>query len=624
VHVSTSPRAIGLPIAALCLLAALPARAVSVWTAPATEKIRPAAAARSAAASSMKAARNEFEAFQIAVTGAASGVRASATDLEGPGGFRVPLRLYREALIDVAWASALDGGTGPWPDALVPDVDEVAGERRNAFPFDVPSGQTRALWAEAFVPPAAPAGSYAGSVRVTWSGGEATVPVTLTVWPFTLPSTASLRTAFGFSYGAIPAEHGLGWGDAFAALRARYGAFALDHRISLSHVDDGYSDLSHYASLYGPSIDGAAATRLAGARMTAVELMGNAASWASDFRNRGWFERLFQYTCDEPPLTCAWADIPVRARTAKAADPALRTLVTTTIQEANAHGVTSSIDLLVPVINYLDDKPGSEFSGNQRAKYDAFLAASPLREVWGYQSCMSHGCGGTVNFGSPSYSDEYFTGWPTYMIDASAVRNRAMQWLAFRYRLAGELYYETTMAYGHDPWTDQWDFSGNGDGTLFYPGTPARIGGTTHVPIASLRLKLIREGMEDYEYLALLARAGAEAEARAVADALFPRAFETDVPAEALMAAREKLAARIVALAGPYAGNGAEPPATQPEFPPDAPPEAPPAGSPDPTPDEGSPAYVPVRGGCTSGGPSGTGAALALLVLAAALRARRR
>ena len=147
-------------------------------------------------------------------------------------------------------------------------------------------------------------------------------------------------------------------------------------------------------------------------------------------------------------------------------------------------------------------------------------------------------------------SDASFTGWPTYVIDASAVRNRAMQWLAFRYRLAGELYYETAMAYVHDAWTNQWDFSGNGDGTLFYPGTPAKIGGATHVPVASIRLKMIREGMEDYEYLKALSDAGDPGLAREIAKGLFPSASQTDVDPAKLMAARQQIAAHILQLTG--------------------------------------------------------------------------
>jgi MYXO-CTERM domain-containing protein len=584
------------------LLAPFSARAVSVWTATSAEKLRPSATARTAPSAHVSAARNEFEAVQIAITGQASNVSATATDLTGPGGTIAAPRLYREALLDLVNKSGLEGATGTWPDGLVPDVDEFFGEKRNAFPFAVPPGETRAIWAEVLVPGDATPGDYAGSVRVRWDGGEATVPLRLTVWPFTLPVVPSLRTAFGFSWGAIVSGHGIQVGDAFYRLRARYGAFALDHRITLSHIDDSSTSMDHFVSTYGPSIDGTAPTRLPGARMTAVELMGDASAWATTFRAHDWMDRLFQYTCDEPPLTCAWSDIPARAAVARAADPGFRTLVTTTVQEANANGVTSSIDVIVPLINFLDDKDGSQFAGDQRPKYDAFLAASPRREVWAYQSCMSHGCAGSVNFGNPGAQDYYYTGWPSYSIDATAVKNRAMQWLLFRYGLSGELYYETTQAYAQDAWTNQWAFGGNGDGTLFYPGTPAKIGGTTHVPVASMRLKIIRDGMEDYEYLALLARSGGEADAHAIADGLFPRAFETSATPEQLLAAREQVAQKIIALVAPgWTSGGA-------------------AGGSGSGSDTAPRPHASARG-CTVGGTAG---AVSLLALALLARRRRR
>ncbi len=590
-------------LAAAALSVPSAARPASAWIAVATEKIRPSAGARPTASAHVSAARNEFESFQIVVTGEAHGVRATTTSLGGPG--TIPtVRLYREALIVLANASAPDGGTGAFPDALVPDVDETYGETRNAFPFDVPAGESRAIWVDVFVPADAAPGEYSGSVHVTWSGGEATVPVALTVWPFTLPSTSTLRTAFGFGYSAIPNGHGLPWGDAFSQLRARYGAFALDHRISLAGIDDGRGpDLGHFSSLYGASIDGAEATLLRGARMTAVQLEGAASTWAPFFRGRGWLDRVFDYTCDEPPVGCAWSQIAPRAVATHAADPGLRTLVTTTLAEAQSHDLASSIDILAPVINFLDDKPESGSPGNRRPDYDAWLAGSARREVWAYQSCMSHGCGGT---------SAYFTGWPSYMIDASAVRNRAMQWLDFKYRLAGELYFDTALAYSHDPWSNQWDFSGNGDGTLFYPGTPARIGGSSHVPVASLRLKMIREGMEDFEYLALLASLGGEADARAIVDGLFPNAYSTEVPADALMAAREQVAARIIALQG---GGAAHPaPVASPDPAPVAPVDPAPAATADP---------ARSAGGCAASGPAGFASLLSLLAIALAARRRR-
>ena len=188
--------------------AAAPAHAAQVWTALASEKIRPSAPARALASASLAAARNEFEAFQIVVTGGATNVRATAGNLTGPGTLG-GVRLYREGLINLTQASALDGATGRWPDALVPAVDELTGQARNAFPFSVPAGESRAVWVELHVPADASPGAYAGEVRVTWDGGGATVPVSLTVWPFTLPSTASLKSAFGLSYGTLVAAHGV-------------------------------------------------------------------------------------------------------------------------------------------------------------------------------------------------------------------------------------------------------------------------------------------------------------------------------------------------------------------------------------------------------------------------------
>ena len=457
------------------------------------------------------------------------------------------------------------------------------------------------------MPPSAPAGTYQGSVRVTWAGGEATVPVSLRVWPFTLPSTASLKSAFGFSWGGIPAAHGLSAGDAFSRLRARYGELGLSHRISLSKVDVGVFTPEHMGQYFGAALDGTGPGDLAGAKLTAFELIGSANTWSPYFDARGWSDRLFQYTCDEPPLTCQWSDIPDRARAARAASPAIRTLVTTTIDEAQEKGVLGDIDILVPVVNFMHDRSG-RFAGNQRARYDDFLAGSPRRELWTYQSCMSHDCGGTVDFKNPTAWDQYYTGWPSYMIDASAVRNRAMQWIAFQLRVTGELYYETVMAYSHDPWNDQWDFSGNGDGTLFYPGTPAKIGGATHIPVASIRLKEIREGMEDHEYLKAVSDLGDPAFARGVADALFPKPWETEVAPAKLLEARARLAARIVELSGgtdPGTGPGTGP------------------GT-DPGTGPGSAPGTPVGAGCASGA-SGPGTAVALLGLAAlAIRRQRR
>src|SRR3954463_2062323 len=140
-------------------------------------------------------------------------------------------------------------------------------------------------------------------------------------------------------------------------------------------------------------------------------------------------------------------------------------------------------------------------------------------------------------------------GCPSYMIDAPATAARAMGALAFANDIAGELYFDVVYAYDHgDPWTSQWAFGGNGDGTLYYPGTPARIGGRHDVPVESLRVVQIARSLADHGDLTLCAQLGdpklARAEALAVAPS--PRGFSRDPRAYAQM--RERLAARIESL----------------------------------------------------------------------------
>jgi len=606
------------------LMGAIPsgARAGTVWTALASEKIRPSAPARAQSGAAIAAARNEFEAFQVVVTGPATRVSAEVTDFTGPGTIS-GVHLYREALIDLKQPSGTDGGTGAYPDALVPAVDDVVGEKRNAFPFDVAAGESRAIWVEVLVPADARPGSYGATVTIHAGEGDTSVPARLEVWDFALPSTASLKTSFAMTYGGVPRAHGVS-GEALTQLRQRYAQLALDHRISLSDLwDDGqldFGDWSHLDGAYGPFLDGSAPTRLPGARLTSLqsgapkENAQEHARWAEHFRSRGWFDQLFQYTCDEPPLTCAWSDILPRTQAAKQGDPAFRTLVTTDIDQATRNGVDGAIDLLVPVINFMEDRSEADGTagprGEARPRYDRFLASGPEKELWLYQSCMSHGCGGTVDIGNPSAADLYWTGWPTYAIDASAVRARSMEWLSFRYGATGELYYETTQAYyDRDPWVDQQQFSGNGDGTLFYPGTTGRIGGGSDIPVASIRLKMIREGMEDFEYLKLLSDLGGAGEARRIAQELFPHAWQADAAPEALMAAREAVARKILALSHKdVPPPGASVPAQSVEA----------ASGPD-----GEAVLAAASGGCGAGAGGGLGLLLVLPALLSMRRLRR-
>jgi len=583
-------------VAVLSLMAAT-ARAATVRVADGTTKIRPSDPLPPGASAAISAARNEYEGFQVVVrqgSAATASLKLSAYSwsrpVTGPNGATIPaanVRVFAEAMHNVTMASGPDGATGPWPDALIPDVDDVVGQKRNAFTkwWSVAPGRNGIIYVEVHVPDDAllPAGDYTSTLNLAFSDGSAAgVPVTLTVWDFRLPSTSSLPSAFGMSIDAVcRGMNGTTWCNGIADqtnAAIPFARFLLDHRISAAMVQSGPDGLGSACNLwadpptcdwwlwdqiYSPLLDGTdSSLHLKGAQLTTVKYewhstfgspaaMRQHRAWALHFREKGWFDRTFDYTCDEPPMTCAWSDVPKRAAIVHAADPGFRTMITTNLRDALANDPTflAEIDIMNPVLNHMSDKPGQPDLGNQRASYGPWTDGTGQRRLWWYQSCMSHGCGNATSTGS------YWKGWQAdYVIDASGVKNRAMEWLSYLFRMQGELYYDT-VGFFATAFTDQSGFGGTGDGNLLYPGTVANIGGTTGIPVASLRLKIIRDGMEDYEYLSLVAQAD-PAFADAVVRSVFPDPL-TYVPdgvprpsTARLLDARAQLAQRILQLKG--------------------------------------------------------------------------
>ena len=541
---------------AILLLCALPARAaVQVWVADESEKVRPSATPPpgSAARIRLAAAGGECTGAQI-VARSPEGVRglsAAAAPLRRGTGAAIQVALARVATISLLQPSGPEGSAGEWPDALVPVSDAIWNEPRHAFPVDVGPGRAQAIFAEACAPRGLP-GVYSGAVQVTWKTAKgvarATVPVELRVRGFDLPATPELTTAFGFSGYSAAKGHGRPPQDGRELTRL-YDTLALRRGITLfggtqdappfTAADDAVRiDWAAYDAEVSPFLDGTALP--SGARWTAVELREPARltrpqrrswrrAWVEHFREHGWLDRLFAYVQDEP-RPADFARVEERARELREDAPEIRRLVTTAWSEE-----LPSIDLWVPLLNCLDPGAPSCPRAAPRSSYP---------KLWWYQSCMSHGCGPL----RPRDRDA-FLGWPSYMIDAPATASRAMGWLAFANGISGELYFDVVYAYHEgDPWQSQWAFGGNGDGTLYYPGTPERIGGKHDVPVESLRIVQVQRGLQDHAYLTLCERLGdpavAQAEARVIAPSL--RGWARDPKAYA--AARERVATRIEAL----------------------------------------------------------------------------
>jgi uncharacterized protein (TIGR03382 family) len=556
------------PAWAVVLLFAAPAARAQMTVSAVREtlKIRPMDPVPAAQSSiSLSCAQNEFCAFQVEVSAGASAVTVngiSLGDLAGPGSATLAgasALVYREGFMDITTASNTAGATGEWPDPLIPNVDDFYQETRNAFPVTVPAGTNQPFWVEIHIPNPQTAGSYSGTATVTPSTGSAVLlTVNIQVRGFALPSTSSLPSAYGFGWdGPCQGSFG-GYGppncddQQLEALNALYFQDALNHRLSISAlvyappIADGGGSWTTFDTLYGPFLDGTALTgsdQLQGAQLTEIAFSAddnapaNFAAWASHFQANGWYGKLFDYTCDEPPNGCAWSDIPTIAAEAHAGDPNFRTLVTTDLANATTNNVLSSIDILVPIINYMYDE---NTGASTRASYDSFLS-QPNSFVWMYQSCEPSSSCSDGSVGTD-------IGYPTIFIDESAVTNRMMQWMDFEYQVGAELYYDTTYAMENgNAWQTQYEFGNNGDGSIWYPGTPAVIGGTDVIPIESFRMKMLREGMQDYEYLNLLVQLGDSAFAQAQLATVVTAANSFAASPTALEAARLAMATEIEA-----------------------------------------------------------------------------
>ena len=143
---------------------------------------------------------------------------------------------------------------------------------------------------------------------------------------------------------------------------------------------------------------------------------------------------------------------------------------------------------------------------------------------------------------------------PWWHIDYPLLHYRVPAWIAWRYRIRGLLYWGGMSFWSQveDPWTDPKTLDRrkgkkqplfNGEGTLVYPGRAVGYDGIA----PSLRLKALRDGIEDYEYLAILERLGLAEQAQKVVLPLAGTWFQWDSDPGAYEKARAVLAGMIVA-----------------------------------------------------------------------------
>lgn len=517
---------------------------VTVFVVGSLIRIRPRDPARPGSEARIKAARNESEAFQIIVRAgekALKGVTAEASDLKGEGGRVIDRRrisLFREHFVEVKVPSPKSKeGTGVYPDALLPlpEPGAKAPERPARFvggPFGVAPESNQPLWIEVSVPKDAAPGEYQGTVTINVPEEKPVkIPVFLTVWDFELPDVPSLRTNFGGLGRRLLSGHAGFKPDTtpYRALERRYAEAMAAHRICPpippylrpKTGPDGAIDAKETHAGLKEWIETFHITgfeiKLLGSdpagRDRDLNVKHLRSMWAY-LKEHGWEKLAYVYVVDEPNDAKMYEEVRKRAKTVHEAQPGLKVLCTEqpTPEKAEWGSLVGSVDIWVPLWPLFEEKSAAE---RQKAE----------EEVWSYTAL----CQGKTGEDTPFWQ-----------LDFPLMNYRIPPWTSRRYGLRGLLYWTVCYWIAGDPWTNPITFEKkyNDEGVLFYPGTDAGIEG----PIASMRLKALRDGLEDYEYLMLAGDAGL---AQASAIAASWTKWETD-PAK-LSAVREELARIILA-----------------------------------------------------------------------------
>ncbi|MDP8223075.1 MAG: DUF4091 domain-containing protein [Candidatus Lernaella stagnicola] len=525
-----------------------------------TYKHRPEFAFAADSAFHIFAAQNEWEPFQVLVRDdvALTNVNVTVSEFTGPGDAITEIERYRLHYLYVAADKISHDPPDPahagwWPDGLVPFVDHFDYQVRDGAPFDVSADFAQGVFVDVFVPETATPGDYTATVTVTADDHAAwTGTVTLTVWDFTLPNGMSLESHYQYTRDSICnyyMEHGST--TDCDVLTERFFEEYARHRMSPyrwrkyepdytwhedtqtleMHWDDWDVEHAPYldGTFYKPGFEFQTVNLNHNypdvpAGLTQDEW--NALHWkarADHFREKGWLDKLWLYITDEPDP----GDYPYVIETAAAlhaADPDLQTFIT----EQYGPELDGSIDIWCPDEPLFGDS--LPFPPYPEA-YEDLRAAG--QKTWWY-NCVS----ATIGFD-----------YASHMLDQEANYMRVWLWLTRRYEFTGILFWRINYLWSkQDVWENMFadNYVCQGDGTLFYPGVPDKIGGTSDIPLPSLRIKILREAMEDYEYLHLLDESGDSDWVDGVTRTVAPKSWQWEHDPFVLLDWRRKVAEKIL------------------------------------------------------------------------------
>ena len=483
------------------------------------------------------AARNETEAVQIVVrpTVGLTDFTVHSPALSGWAGARISaenIEVLKVQYVTIALPTDKSSVPGPWPDPLSPLKD----------PIDIEPNKNQPFWFRVKVPRDVPAGAYFGKINLAAQNYTANVTLQVEVYEFDLPDRMTCTTAFGFSPHEVFRYQKLSDRQQRQQVLEKYWASFSSHHISpydptpldeikvtwpnvissttpeqlkpvfdwsawdkaMERALDYYhfnSFMLHIPGLGGGSFHSRVEPELLGFKENTPHYKAAFTAYCQQvqehLRAKGWLDEAYVYWFDEPEPRDYQFVMNGFAKL-KAAAPDINRMLTEQV-EPNLIG---GPNIWCPVSpNYKHE------SAEDRRKYG--------EKFWWYICC------------GPKAP------YCTLFIDHPGTELRVWLWQTWQRKIDGILvwqtnYWTSSAAYPkanqpQNPYEDPMSWVsgystpdgkkepwGNGDGRFIYPpqaatdaNPPAPV---LEGPVESIRWEMLRDGIEDYEYLAILSR----------------------------------------------------------------------------------------------------------------------
>ncbi len=466
-----------------------------------------------AASLSIEAARGESDGAQfIILSEEEREYTLSASALSGPGGASIPagsIELYVQ-IYGQAKQNLTSFPVGWYPDALIPfRYIRDKGENK------LTPGQNQGIWVDVAVPEDAAAGTYAGTVTVQTDEYSTEIPLSLTVYDFTMNPVPSMKTVYliwtdWLIFGELDNTNEMYKTYYDEMLKYNLQAQDLPARIGdiegyKAAVREYYDKINAYAIPY--QLENSTTLDWNLMRKYLVALMD-----ISLEDNKNYFDKAY-YAFDK--LYDEADQVPSRQENIWPSVNGTNDLASQIVDEYVASGKISDEDHwaargIKSVRHLLVSSYMEEFANPNLffcPGYDDYYSTDGInfnREL--------------AESGTEMFSYGALAWWPhsSTVIDDYLITARDIYWSRFEYGVTGDLFWCVN---GYPDWS-RWvgganggydvvddlyttytrDGYSDGDGWLFYPGRPYG----SDKPFPSLRLMARRDGIDDHDYITML------------------------------------------------------------------------------------------------------------------------